>query len=303
MGGVRLEVAIVPIAIGAEALLAVFLAVAIGVIALLILVVGIWGGMFVRDALSGVPVVGGTIRNAAQSLVDVQVSLAYRLEMQFAGSLYWAGSAVLRLFRAFLAPFVGPRDQYNMTTRAYVNAVTALAQTIWYAEIPALKATEATTASNVKAVTDLAQHIWYQELPRIAQIEQGLRGDVNAVTALAQYIWFHELVNMRAAEANLGARLGDLENYLDILRKLAGFESAVLGGLAGLEAALDRLSGRVGTVEQGLATVLPIAGALVVSVDAVQNLERLARDPCHCLNAGDMGDLPSRVDMLEVAGQ
>jgi hypothetical protein len=299
---IRLEIAVVPIAIGAGAFADFLIVVAFAVVATMILSAGIWGGQYAKAALGGLPIVGGTIANVAQSLIDVQVNLLYAIESQLAGSIYWGGRAFGALLRIMVGPFFAPRDAYVNVIANDVGAVTHLAQTIWYESLPQIGHAIAGIASEVAAVTQLAQHIWFVELPKIWQFETDAARDIAAVTQLAQFIYFTELPRLAAIESQLDLRLRELEAYLDILRRLAGFETTVEGGIAGLRTGVQGIEQALQAQGADLAKLLPLIAVLAVSGTAIENLTRLAENPCFCLDFPPWIDMPQRVAALQGIG-
>lgn len=93
------------------------------------------------------------------------------------------------------------------------------------------------------------------------------------------------LIQDAAAIANLGADVGVIERDL----------SDIFGRVRTLE---DQLADARSTLAR-LVTLLALAG---VGAVALENLLRVARDPCYCLNDGGFSDLPGRVEALENFG-
>lgn len=294
--------AAIPFAVLGEALTVFLVLVAVVIVSLMVLVCGIWGAMFLRDNVGGLPIAGGLARAVMQNTVDLQVNLLYALEGKIVGSLYQAGSWLIRIHRVISSLWFAPRDQALAAVIADTNAVTRLAQSMWYNNLPQIYQLLAGDARNIDAVTQLAQFIWFHELPNIRLAEQQAVTNIDAVTRLAQHIWFNDLPAIRGIEAGLDQRLRALEGYIDVLRGISGFEQSALGRLAGIEAGVRSLGGVVQGIESQVTSTLPLSLAIGTSVIAIENLVRLSKDPCWCLTQGPLNDLPMRIAALEGIG-
>lgn len=114
-----------------------------------------------------------------------------------------------------------------------------------------------------------------------------LQGRVASTTQVANDAW---------------GRANTLWQFLPLLQALLAFEGGILARAQALELEAVQQRGRIAELEKALATVLPLAVVAAIGATAVMNLERLARDPCHCLTIGDFSDLPSRIESLEGMG-
>lgn len=153
-----------------------------------------------------------------------------------------------------------------------INAVTAQSQAMFYQAIPEMRSIEAGLRTDVNAVTRLAQDLFYRELPTIKGIDAGLRTDVNAATRLAQQIWYDALPRM---QADIGTRA--LQSDLTALRDIVLRQQALLTTLAAL-------------------SVIALAGT-----DAINNLRCQMDLRCADLSPLLDSDIEARLAMLETA--
>lgn len=294
--------AAIPFAALGEALTVFLVLVAVVIVSLMVLVCGIWGAMFLRDNVGGLPVAGGLARAVMQNTVDIQVNLLYALEGRIVTSLYQAGSWLIRIHRLISNLWFAPRDAALAAVIKDTAAVTRLAQYMWYNNLPQIYQLLANDTKDVAAVTQLAQYIWYHELPLVRMAEQQAATNIDAVTRLAQHIWYNDLPTIRGIEAGLDQRLRVLEGYIDVLRGLSGFEQGALGRLAGIEAGVRGLGTALQGIEGQVTATLPLSLAIGTSVIAIENLVRLSKDPCWCLTQGPLNDIPTRLSALEGIG-
>jgi hypothetical protein len=107
---------------------------------------------------------------------------------------------------------------------------------------------------------------------------------------------------VRADAALTAAAVRELQAYLPLLRTLAEFETQTAQGIAGTLGRVGELERTQADILRDLSKVLPLSVVAALGIAAIMNLERVARDPCHCLNSGDLSDLPQRVAALEEFG-
>lgn len=142
---------------------------------------------------------------------------------------------------------------------------------------------------------------------------------VHDVAGLAHFVTVELVGRVMAVERAVAA----LIPFLGMLERLAslGFDPAaalqadaqqlgrIAGGVGALGADLGAIGARVGTLETDLANSQATLARLVallalagVGAVALENLLRLAKDPCYCLTQGSFSDLPGRVEALENFG-
>lgn len=296
---------IVPAAAGGVAVVAlteIALAIAIFAAGMLAFALLAWILTHAEQAARALPFVGGQVAGIVHNIYLTTYVLAqaieFQMQIQIANMHHWYRILV----NAFMAPVIMPiyyslNGIFNTTYwlsntwRPFIEATIGFvedwlkflnASLTWVRDVEFPRAWEAIRGAwDVLAVHAAAINlILYQHIPAIWDGINGLRADlVLVITAVRE-----------------------LQAYLPVLRRLAEFEAEAVRGIEGV-------AGRVGALERAetdlardLAKVLPLAIVVAVGLAGVRNLERLARDPCHCLTLGDFSDLPSRVEALEELG-
>lgn len=255
-----------------------------------------------RGRLAGLPLVGGAAVTAVNlMIVFVQVN-AYAANSIIQLQLHFASRALRVVLNYFLAPVLMP----------VMTMVQGVSNRVWDYDHNVFPRVQATFA-------DVWAHIAnydFNVFPRIAATLVTLTNDATLlglgliahdrrITGIESRVADYDqnvFPRVQAIFASHATAIAELQAFLPLLRDLAGFEAGAVGGIR-------TLGGRVATLERGeadlardLARVLPLSVVVALGAAAVLNLERVARDPCHCLNAGGWSDLPDRISALEELG-
>lgn len=253
--------------------------------------------------VSGIPVIGGSLAWLivnAMNMIELGLNtFDWGQEATRQQALSWWNWLV-----ATTAWYLGIPDRVAFgQARIDINAVTALAQFMYYGQIPPILATALRHQSEINAVTAQSQHIWYQDLPDIRGIEAGLRVDVNAVTRLAQDLFYRELPTIKGIDAGLRTDVNAVtrlaqQTWYDALPRMRDDinSRALQSDLLALRDIVMRQQALLGT----LAALVPLA---IAGAEAINNLRCASRLGCldwDAINNGDLSSLEGRVSMLEV---
>lgn len=257
-------------------------------------------GRQARSFAVNLPVVAGPVVSAIDWLIGFDIQAARAIDSQLSAWLVASTQAFGRLVVvAFNAAGAAILALIHHTAAAASSALT-LATHLSTAVIPALESRVASLErleGSVSAVVRAA--IAAAVAVAVAGLESELAGVRQQATSTQQQLdTYRPLLNSLAAipggaaalllseastVATLTARVGVLE------RELGQAESGVT--------ALERtIAAQAATLAQ-LAALGILAGA---GAAVIENLLRLARDPCYCLTQGAFSDLPGRVASLEL---
>lgn len=255
-----------------------------------------------RASASGFPIVGSVIADAITGLI---------VRIQQAAGIVDTAFNVLALDSI--------RAIGRLVVLAFQFAGAALIVTVAWLGKEAAQAT-----ANI-------HYLFTVEIPRavhrIVALEHGLVHLANVVVgqlaarvaALDAYVVHVVVVRLVAAEQQLLA----LVPFLPLLQRLAAFEQATAIAIGAESAQLGRIGGAVGVLEGDITQVWQHVGQLERAITeqqaviaklvalltlaglgavALENVVRLAKDPCYCLTTGGFSDLPGRVEALENFG-
>jgi hypothetical protein len=245
----------------------------------------------------GAPIVG---RIAVLIGATWNIAIAYQhvLDEQF----YWIHHYFRLVLHYFFAPILMPL--YSIVT-SHTAALDWL-RTVYFAQVQ----TAFDYLFNHVGILEVA-NVWLRTtyFPQVQKAFDYLFGIAASHLAWIRFfvdVYFPQVQTtfdaVRADAALTTVALRELQAFLPLLRTLAEFETQTAQGIAGT-------LGRVGELERGqadilrdLSKVLPLSVVAAMGIAAIMNLERVARDPCHCLTVGDFNDLPQRVASLEELG-
>lgn len=279
-------------------------AIGVVIVAALLSIVGFtyWMLSNIRNAAAALPVIGGPAAGFVTNARDVTVSIARAYEQQITNNFFWLIRNLRFVLNFFLAPLFIP---IGNTLQAHFNWLNFISN-VWIPQAwDLIQANTTAIAAHFNWLNFLSNVQLPAVWAAIAEMGQMLVAHANWLNFISNVhipeVWRGiDAIRADLALAMLGIR--ELQEFLPLLRALARFETEAVGGI-------DRLAGRIGELERGeadlvreVAKVAPLSIVTALGIAAVMNLERLARDPCHCLTAGDFSDLPSRVDALESIG-
>lgn len=253
--------------------------------------------------VSGIAVIGGSLAwllvHAAQ-MIEAGLNTFDYLQQQYREqALSWWNWTVEQT-----SYYLGIPTRWDQAAnRTDINAVTALAQFMFYSQLPPIIATALRQQAQINSTAATVGHIATQDLPDIRGIEAGLRIDVNAVTRLAQDLFYRELPTIKGIDAGLRidvnavTRLAQQTWYDALPRMQADINSRALqSDLIALRNVLAQQQALLGT----LAALVPLA---VAGAEAINSLRCASRIGCldwDAINNGDLSSLEARVSMLEV---
>lgn len=262
----------------------------------------IWLLTQIQQRVSALPVIGGQAASLINAGIQVNIALARSFEQVIINNFFWLIRNLRFVLNYFLAPLFIP---ISRTLDAHFNwlnflsndqlpkvwaSIGAAEQTLvahfnWLnflsnVQLPAVWAAIASAERTLAAHFNWLNFITTNQLPalweRVRGIEEGVRQAIDAILVLNE--------------------------FLPLLRVLARFEADTVGGIRLLGERTATLERQNADLARDLARVLPLSVIVALGLTAVMNLEKVARDPCHCLTLGDLNDLPARVEALEAFG-
>ncbi len=256
----------------------------------------------VRGRVAGLPVIGGTVANIITLAILTTQAVASGVSNVMQLQLHYIVHNLRIVLNYFLAPLFMP----------IWNQLQGLSNRVWDYDNNAFPRIAATFTS----VLDHIRHYDFEVFPAIAATLVTLTNDatllgrtlfplVTRVEGLAGRVADYDQNAFPRIAARFAAdavALAELQAFLPLLRTLQGFESGTVRGIEGVARDVAGLRDVTGTLERDLARVLPLAVVAAIGATAILNLERVARDPCHCLTVGDFSDLPDRIASLETMG-
>lgn len=252
--------------------------------------------------VGGLPIIGGAAVNAVQRFGDAIWNLARGFEEIQATYVWNVSVRLVQLLNATVGVAFQPwailiSNTNNIANEARADAWYILGQ--WIPFVTNWITNTSNIANEARAlVWGLSAHV-YQVVEVIAN---EARARVSALETHVSNVVEPIANEGRALARSLAPQVAVLWGFLPLLQALAAFEGGALARIATLEADLAFQRGRVQVLEQNLARVMPLAVVAAIGATAVLNLERVARDPCHCLTLGDFSDLGDRVAALESLG-
>jgi hypothetical protein len=255
-----------------------------------------------QNAARALPFVGGQIAGVIGNVINSVVVLGSAFEPVIRIQLFYLHHALRVLLNLFLGPlllniygafnFLTPRVNYIYDTwRPFINAVLG------------------DVYGRIGTLADFAGWLHEIEVPRIEALLFGqaariadILGWVNVVGSVTFPNIFGAINQLRADLVLTVVAVRELQAFLPLLRRLTEFETQTVQGIEGVLGRVGDLERAESDLARDLAKVLPLAVVAAIGIAAIRNLERVARDPCHCLTVGDFNDLPSRVAALEELG-
>lgn len=270
---------------------------------MLAIAVILWTTLQLRAPAGRLPVVGGTLINAIDSVRQAVTQIALGMEQFFAAQQ----AQVSSLWTRFILQVLNP------TIAGFQNAIVSVGLRVEDIATRRLSALENTVAGLSGTVLTLLVPLVDQHTHRITSIETDTRDVIHPTiedlshkaTTTAQLLE-NAIGRVGTLEHDLAAAvavLGTLAPFLPILRGLAAFETASAGGLTALGGELTLQRGRVQVLENDLSKVLALAGVTALGAVAIQNLIRVARDPCKGCPGADLTNYEARLFQLEMFGQ
>ncbi len=256
----------------------------------------------VRGAVAGLPVIGGTVANIITLAIATTQAAASGVSYVMQLQLHYIVHNLRIVLNYFLAPLFIP----------IMTVLQNVSDRVWDYDHNTFPRVAATFTS----VWDHIRHYDFEVFPAISARFDFLERWASAIQSTWPTLLFRvdglaSRVNdydqnvfprIAARFAGDAAALAELQAFLPLLRTLQGFESGTVRGIEGVAGDVAGLRDRAGQIERELAKVLPLSVVVALGAAAVLNLERVARDPCHCITSGDFSDLPDRVASLESMG-
>jgi len=272
-------------------------------VCLVAIAVMLWTLLQVRAPAGKLPVVGGALVNAIDGIRTSIAQLAGSLET-FLGHQATAASD---LWQRFILQVVNPTLASFQVGLIYVGSkVEALAAL----NVPKLEhdvaAVELQLYGSVQPVLAQAQ----ADIGELIHFEQSVAGPAIAGLELEASRAAQELGNALARVAALESQLAAVlpvvqavAPFLSLLQQLAAFESASAGGVSALERAVAGQQDRLKALQDDLAKLLGLAAITALGAVAIENLIRVARDPCTACQGVDLSQNEARLFALEMFGE
>lgn len=295
---------VIPAAAGAVLLFLADLALSILIVGGILMMVGLiyWLLTHIRDQVRGLVIVGGAAARIIDIGLNTTIWVARSYENVIKANLFYLARNVRMTLHYFIAPVVLPiwnllyvvNDHVAGLERYVGGWVTVTILTINDHVVGLERYVGGFVTNTLLVLND-----------RVGGLERYVGGFVTQTLLVLNDRVFHAERAIGAHEAQLVQQLGmiaELQAFLPLLRALADFEAKQVHGLEGMGARVGDLERTTDFLTRDLQKVLPLSVVVALGIAAVANLERLARDPCHCLTVGDFNDLPARVSALEEMG-
>ncbi len=263
----------------------------------------LWILLQARAPVGGVPVVGGIGVSLIDGLRTNVQNLAFGLDSWLsqlqaateAGWTWFVNQAILvplAKSAAALADLNTFVNQLALTTIPQLAAQLAAAETqLTDAVLPRLTAAEAA----ILADEDFVKGVVVAELGQVSTAVGQLRADADQLRA--------ELGQVGSQVLADAAILAQLAVLIPGLQALVGAEGAAIAGLQTLPGELAQLEGRVKGQTTDLGKLAALLGLAALGAVAIENLIRIARDPCSVCPGLDLGTVEQRLESLEAFGQ